>query len=54
MCFSLGVYFVPFLVIKTLTFLDQFYKPMLSIYQTHFTNKLILAWDKRLGQMRVI
>ena len=36
------------------TFLDQFDKPLLSIYQTHFTNKLILAWDKRLGQMRVI
>ena len=53
MCFSLGVYFVQFLVIKTLTFLDQFYKPMLSINQTHFTNKLILTW-LRLGQMRVI
>ena len=34
MCFSLAVYFVQFLVIKTLTFLDKFYKPMLSINET--------------------
>ena len=34
MCFSLAVYFVQLLVIKTLTFLDQFYKPMLSINET--------------------
>ena len=53
MCFSLGVYFVQPLVIKTLTFLDKFYKPMLSINQTHFTSKLILTW-LRLGQMREI
>ena len=53
MCFSLAVYFVQFLVIKTLTFLDKFYKPMLSINHTHFTIKLILTW-LRLGQMRVI
>ena len=53
MCFSLGVYFVQLLVINTLTFLDKFYKPMLSINQTHFTSKLILTW-LCLGQMRVI
>ena len=53
MCFSLGVYFVQFLVINTLTFLDKFYKFMLSINQTYFTNKLILAW-LHLGPMRVI
>ena len=53
MRFSLAVYFVQFLVIKTLTFLDKFYKRMLSINQTHFTNKLILTW-LHFRQMRVI
>ena len=42
MCFSLVVYFVQFLVIKTLTFLDKFYKRMLSINQTHFYKQINL------------
>ena len=44
MCFSLGVYFVQFLVIKKRPFLYKFYKPMLSINQTHFTNKSYVGY----------